>query len=234
MTRIRTKFWLFVLIWAALLALVFPRSGEWEIQHGKLSCAAPAVHPVSGVSVVSPLLRVEVSKSPAGKNYSATYEEGYMPAEVRLGAHVLANSDDWFFRRHLVIYLERLCVPLKITADMVHPAEGWRVQGVQGNRLTMLASDGSVYVYAFSMLPQGSEVVYSGELRNGKLSVFLYETELHSDAYALEDSEEGLRNMYRIYRNPGVNLEILVRLLLMVMLGIAGLVVCARLWPFGR
>jgi hypothetical protein len=157
-----------------------------------------------------------------------------MPAEVRLGAHVLANSDDWFFRRHLVIYLERLYVPLEITADMVHPAEGWRVQGVQGNRLTMLSPDGGVFVYAFSMLPQGAEVVYSGVLHKGMLWVFMYETEPYSAAYALGDSEEGLRNMYRIYRTPAAPLEILVRLLLSVVVGIAGLVVCARLWPFGR
>lgn len=37
-----------------------------------------------------------------------------------------------------------------------------------------------------------------------------YETELCSEAHALDDSEEGLRNMYRIYRNHGVNPEILV------------------------
>lgn len=45
----------------------------------------------------------------------------------------------------------------------------------------------------FSMLPQNTEVVYSGELREGRLSVFQYETELYSNAYALEDSEEGLQ-----------------------------------------
>ena len=49
------------------------------------------------------------------------------------------------------------------------------------------------------MLPQNTEVVYSGELQEGRLSVFQYETELYSNAYALEDSEEGLQNMYRIY-----------------------------------
>lgn len=61
-----------------------------------------------------------------------------------------------------------------------------------------------------------------------------YETALCSEAYALDDSEEGLRNMYRIYRNPGVNLEILVRLALTVVVGITGLVLGARFWSYIR
>ena len=81
------------------------------------------------------------------------------------------------------------------------------------------------------MLPQDTEVVYSGELREGRLSVFLYETELYSNAYALDDSEEGLRNMYRLYRAPAVQLEILVRLVLSVIVGISGLVLGAGWLP---
>lgn len=219
----KVKFGLFVCVWVVLLVLVFPRSGEWEICHGRLSCAMPAVHPVSGVSVVAPLLRVEVAESPAEKTDFAHDVEGYMPARVSLGGHVLENSGRSFCR-HLEIYLQRLCVPLELTADMVHPAEGWCVLGMQGNRLRLRAPDGGVYVYVFSVLPQDTEVVYSGELREGRLSVFLYETELYSNAYALDDSEEGLRNMYRLYRAPAVQLEILVRLVLLVIVGISGLV----------
>ena len=226
----KVKFGLFVCVWVVLLVLVFPRSGEWEICHGRLSCAAPAVHPVSGVSVVAPLLRVEVAESPAGKPDFAHDVEGYMPARVSLGGHVLENSGRSFCR-HLEIYLQRLCVPLELTADMVHPAEGWCVLGMQGNRLTLRAPDGGVYVYVFSVLPQDTEVVYSGELREGRLSVFQYETELYSNAYALDDSEEGLRNMYRLYRAPVVQLEILVRLVLSVIVGISGLVLGAGWLP---
>lgn len=40
--------------------------------------------------------------------------------------------------------------------------------------------------------------------------------------------------MYRIYRNPGVNLEILVRLALTVVVGIARLVLGARFWSYIR
>lgn len=64
MTWVQVRFWPFVCVWVVVLILVFPRSGEWELRHGRLSCAAPAVHPVSGVSVVTPLLRVEVAESP--------------------------------------------------------------------------------------------------------------------------------------------------------------------------
>lgn len=233
MTWVQVRFWLFVCVWMTVLILMFPRSGEWEIRHGRLSCAAPAVHPVSGVSVVAPLLRVEVAESPAEKPDFAHDVEGYMPARVSLGGHVLENSGRSFCR-HLEIYLQRLCVPLELTADMVHPAEGWCVLGMQGNRLRLRAPDGGVYVYVFSVLPQDTEVVYSGELREGRLSVFLYETELYSNAYALDDSEEGLQNMYRIYRTPALQMEILGRLGLSVMAGIAGLVLCARWLPRRR
>jgi hypothetical protein len=233
MTWVQVRFWLFVCVWVVVLILVFPRSGEWETRHGRLSCAAPAVHPVSGVSVVAPLLRVEVAESPAEKPDFAHDVEGYMPARVSLGGHVLENSGRSFCR-HLEIYLQRLCVPLELTAEMVHPAEGWCVLGMQGNRLRLRAPDGGVYVYVFSVLPQDTEVVYSGELREGRLSVFQYETELYSNAYALDDSEEGLRNMYRIYRTPALQMEILGRLGLSVMAGIAGLVLCARWLPRRR
>ena len=134
MTWVQVRFWLFVCVWVVVLILVFPRSGEWEIRYGRLSCAAPAVHPVSGVSVVAPLLRVEVAESPAGKPDFAHDVEGDMPARVSLGGHVLENSGT-LFCRHLEIYLQRLCVPLELTADMVHPVEGWCVLGMQGNRL---------------------------------------------------------------------------------------------------
>ena len=233
MTWVQVRFWLFVCVWVVVLILVFPRSGEWEICHGRLSCAAPAVHPVSGVSVVAPLLRVEVAESPAEKPDFAHDVEDYMPARVSLGGHVLENSGR-LFCRHLEIALQALCVPLELSADLVHPAEGWCVLGMQGNRLTLRAPDGGVYVYVFSVLPQDTEVVYSGELREGRLSVFQYETKLYSNAYALDDSEEGLRNMYRIYRTPALQMEILGRLVLSVMAGIAGLVLCARWLPRRR
>ena len=233
MTWVQVRFWLFVCVWVVLLVLVFPRSGEWEIRHGRLSCAMPAVHPVSGVSVVAPLLRVEVAESPAEKPDFAHDVEGYMPARVILGGHVLENSGR-LFCRHLEIALQALCVPLELSADLVHPAEGWCVLGMLGNKLTLLAPDGKAYNYVFSMLPQNTEVVYSGELREGRLSVFQYETELYSNAYALEDSVEGLQNMYRIYRTPALQMEILGRLGLSVMAGIAGLVLCARWLPRRR
>ena len=156
-----------------------------------------------------------------------------MPARVSLGGHVLENSGRSFCR-HLEIALQALCVPLELSAEMVHPEEGWCVLGMQGNRLRLRAPDGGVYVYVFSVLPQDTEVVYSGELREGRLSVFQYETELYSNAYALEDSEEGLRNMYRLYRTPALQMEILGRLGLSVMAGIAGLVLCARWLPRRR
>lgn len=48
MVRIWVRFWLFVLVWVAVLFLVFPRSGEWAFQRGRLSCSTAAVQPGDG------------------------------------------------------------------------------------------------------------------------------------------------------------------------------------------
>ena len=37
MTWLQVRFWLFVCVWVVVLILVFPRSGEWEIRHGRLT-----------------------------------------------------------------------------------------------------------------------------------------------------------------------------------------------------
>lgn len=227
----RLKFAVFCCIWVALLILVFPVPDKWEIKSGALSSSAPAVHPATGVCALTPLLCVKETESPVGKNFSHHGMAGFMPEDVKLDGCPLAHTDDRRFLHDLVYgCLENRCIPLVITPGMVSPRPGWSVLGLENNKLTLLAPDGSRFCYEFSSLPQNTVVFYSGEVQEGKLTIFEYETELYNTTFALEASREALENLYRIYRSP--DFHVLLRLCLLFIVFLGGLILCNRLWPF--
>ena len=233
MNKAYLKFGVFCGIWLALLFHVFPGADKWDIKSGELSSSASAVHPLTGVSAHTPLLRVEETASPAGKNYTSHGVLGFMPVDVKLDGYPLAHAGDRRFVHHLVYGgLEEQCVPLELTPDRVSLQPGWGVQSMERNKLSLLAPDGSLLCYEYFTLPQNTEVFYSGEVKEGKLTVFVYKTERYNTAYALEARKESLETMYRIYRDGDVAFFTLLRRLLLLMVFLVGLVFCVHLWPF--
>ena len=188
------------LVWVFLLIVVLLTPVEWPIFEGKIHSASHAVHPATGVSADTPLLCVEDEESLVKNNYTSLGTAGYLAEDVKIDSLHLANRDR-FFTRDMCHAFRELCEPVIVHPDSVQPLEGWDVQQIEGNKVTLRHADGSVVSYAYSCLPQYTTVYYSGVQRGNELQIDEYETEIYCSAFAIKAKKGALEASYSIYRD---------------------------------
>lgn len=188
------------IVWVFLLIVVLRTPMEWPVHEGKMHSSTQVVHLATGVSADTPLLCVEIEEKLAGKNYTSTATEGYMPDDVQIDSLLLADKSPGFCC-HLCHSFQVQLLPLQLSADCLRPQEGWSVQEIEGNKVSLRHKDGSTVSYTYSCLPQRATVYYSGERSGNALEIDEYYTENHHYAYAIEDKKAALEASYSIYRD---------------------------------
>lgn len=186
-------------VWILLLALVLRHPMEWDIHEGRMHSAAPVSHEATGVTVTAPVLRVESIRSEGDGRRGWHGEDVYIAEDARIDSLRLMN-DSAFFGKGLCHTMQNYLRPLPLSADKVHPQEGWSIQQVEGNTVSLIHEDGNTIRYTYSYLPQGTNLCYSGEKSADSLTIYDFEAERYCTAYAVSDSKEGLENTYAIYR----------------------------------
>lgn len=188
------------LVWVFLLIVVLITPVEWPIYEGKILSASHAVHPATGVSADTPLLCVEDEESLVKNNYTSLGTTGYLAEDVKIDSLHLANRDR-FFTRDMCHAFRELCEPVMVNPDSVQPQEGWDVQQIEGNKVTLRHADGSMVSYAYSCLPQYTTVYYSGVQRGNELQIDEYETEIYCSSFAIRAKKGALDASYSLYRD---------------------------------
>lgn len=187
-------------LWVALLVVVLCTPVHWPIHEGTLSSSTPAVHPATGVSADSPFLCVAVQESLVKNRYTSHYSEGYLAEDAQIDSLVLADRSA-IFGRQMCYNVQNLLRPLLLSADSVHPQEGWSVELLEENVVKLRHEDGSTVSYTYSYLPQQTTVYYSGEKRGNVLEIDEYDTENYNFAYAIETRKGALETFYSFYRD---------------------------------
>ena len=225
-----------------LLAAVYPRIRAWSVHSGPLSCEGLAVHDRTGVAVCTPLLHVETEERLRKSNAVCTWTDICLPDDLRLDGSLIIGASDWKFRHELQQFGEKKMIPLPLRAEQVHPQQGYTLQEVKDNTVTLLdAEDGVSRRYTFFTLPQNTTAWYSGFSACGKLDILRFEAEAPTDlyepelAYAIADRADSLPRMYDVYDVCGAapawrtKEGVLYRLLLCV-IGFVGFFRCRAAW----
>jgi hypothetical protein len=187
-------------LWVALLVVVLCTPVHWPIHEGSLSSSTPAVHPATGVSVDSPFLCVAAQESLVKNRYTSHYSEGYLAEDAQIDSLVLADRSA-IFGSQMCYNVQNLLRPLLLSADSVHPQEGWSVELLEENVVKLRHEDGSTVSYTYSYLPQQTTVYYSGEKRGNVLEIDEYDTENYNFAYAIATQKGELETSYSLYRD---------------------------------
>lgn len=187
-------------LWVFLLIVVLLTPVQWPVHEGLLSSTTPAVHPATGVSVDAPFLSVEVEEHLVINRYVSLDSEGYLAADAQIDSLVLAN-ESYFFGRKLSHYAQDHLRPLPLSADSVHPQEGWSVELLEENVVKLRHEDGSTVSYTYSYLPQQTRVYYSGTQYGNVLEIDEYDTENYNFAYAIATRKDALETSYSLYRD---------------------------------
>ncbi len=187
-------------LWVFLLIVVLLTPVQWPVHEGLLSSTTPAVHPATGVSVDAPFLSVAVEESLVKNRYTSHYSEGYLAEDAQIDSLVLADRSA-VFGRQMGYNVQNLLRPLLLSADSVHPQEGWRVEQIEGNVARLRHEDGSTVSYTYSYLPQQTRVYYSGSRHGNVLEIDEYYTENHNYSYAIATRKGALETYYSFYRD---------------------------------
>lgn len=222
------------IVWGSLflLAALYPRT--WSVHSGPLSCEDLAVHERTGVAVCTPLLHVETEEPLRGMNAVCMGTDICLPDDLRLDGSLIIGTTDWKFRHELQMFGEKVMKPLPLCAEQVHPQQGYSLQSVKDNTVTLLDEEGGVSRYTFFTLPQNTTAWYSGVSACGKLDILRFETEAPTDsyvpelAYAIADRADSLPRMYDIYGSAPAwrTKEGVLYLLLLCLIGIVGFLRC--------
>ena len=187
-------------LWVFLLIVVLRTPVQWPVHEGLLSSTTPAVHPATGVSVDAPFLSVAVEERLVINRYGSLGTEGYLAEDAQIDTLVLANRSD-IFGSQMCYDVQNLLRPLLLSADSVHPQEGWSVELLEENVVKLRHEDGSTVSYTYSYLPQQTTVYYSGEKRGNVLEIDEYDTENYNSAYAIATRKGALETYYSFYRD---------------------------------
>lgn len=239
--RPRYTFLVRCIVWGGLFLLVALYPRIWSVCSGPLCCEGLAVHDRTGVAVCTPLLHVEMMEPLPGTTAFCMGTEICLPEDLRLDGSLIIGATDWRFRRELQQFGEKEMIPLPLCAEQVHPQQGYTLQEVKDNTVTLLDAEGGICRYTFYTLPQNTTAWYSGFSFCGKLDILLYETEAPTDsyvpelAYAIADRADSLPHMYDVYDVYGsapawrTKEGVLYRLLL-CLIGVAGFLRCRAAW----
>lgn len=203
----RYIFFVRFIVWGSLflLAAVYPRIRLWSVRSGPLSCDGLAVHDRTGVAVCTPLLHVETEEPLRGENAVCMGTDICLPEDLRLDGSRIIGAEDWNFRRDLQQFGEKEMNPLPLRAEQVHPQQGYTLQDVKDNTVTLLDAEGGISRYTFFTLPQNTTAGYSGFSVCRKLDILRFETEAPTDlyepelAYAIADRADLLPRLYDVY-----------------------------------
>ena len=187
-------------LWVFLLIVVLLTPVQWPVHEGLLSSTTPAVHPATGVSVDAPFLSVAVEEHLVINRYVSLDSEGYLAEDAQIDSLVLANKSHFFGSKMCYCAQDHLR-PLLLSADSVHPQEGWSVELLEENVVKLRHEDGSTVSYTYSYLPQQTRVYYSGAKLGNVLVIDEYDTENYNFAYAIETRKGALETSYSLYRD---------------------------------
>ena len=109
-----------------------------------------------------------------------------LPDDLRLDGSLIIGATDRKFRHDLQPFGEKEMIPLPLRAEQVHPQQGYTLQDVKDNTVTLRDAEGGISRYTFFSLPQNTTAWYSGFSACGKLDILRYETEAPTDLYEPE------------------------------------------------
>lgn len=229
------------IVWGCLflLAALYPRI--WSVRSGPLSCEGLAVHDRTGVAVCTPLLHVETEEPLPGMNAVSMWADIRLPDDLRLDGSLIIEATDWKFRHELQQFGEKEMKPLPLCAEQVHPQQGYTLQEVKDNTVTLRDAEGGICRYTFYTLPQNTTAWYSGFSFCGKLDILRFETDAPTDsyvpelAYAIADRPDSLPRMYDVYDVYGSapawrTKEGALYLLSLCLIGVVGFLRCRAAW----